>query len=281
VTTDIERDALLEPVLDTADDRDVPTGPLWLLRDSWTEGLRHLRAVPRSPELLIFATIQPIMFVTLFVYVFGGSIQVPGYANYKQYLLPGIFAQTVLFNSGFTGVGIADDLQKGLIERLRSLPMYPAAVLIGRTISDILRNVLTFTVMFAVALAVGFRVEGSVIEAIEATLLLFGFSYAFTWIQAYIGLSVKSVEAANSAGFIWMFPLTFVSSAFVDPARMPDWLEPVAKANPFTVATNACRALYNGRDPGHDPWIAGLWALGITLAFAYLSARRYSNAARR
>ena len=281
MTTEVEREGLVEPAVERADDRDVPSGPLWLLRDSWTEALRHMRAIPRSPELLIFATIQPIMFVTLFVYVFGGSIDVPGSTNYKQYLLPGIFAQTVLFNSGFTGVGIADDLQKGLIERLRSLPMYPAAVLIGRTISDILRNILTFTVMFAVALAVGFRVEGSVIEAILATLLLFGFSYAFTWIQALIGLSVKTVEAANSAGFIWMFPLTFVSSAFVDPDRMPSWLEPVADANPFTVATNACRALYNGRDPGNDAWVACLWALGITLVFAYLAARKYNNAARR
>jgi ABC-2 type transport system permease protein/oleandomycin transport system permease protein len=134
--------------------------------------------------------------------------------------------------------------------------------------------------MFAVALAVGFRVEGTVIDAILATLLLFGFSYAFTWIQAFIGLSVKSVEAANSAGFIWMFPLTFVSSAFVDTASMPSWLRPVADANPFTVATNACRALYNGRDPGNDPWIAGLWAIGITILFAILSARRFNNAAR-
>ena len=201
-----------------------------------------MRALPRNPEMLLFATIQPIMFVVLFVYVFGGSIDVPGYDNYKQYLLPGIFAQTVLFNSSFTAVGIADDLQKGFIDRLRSLPMYPAAVLIGRTISDVLRNVITFVVMFAVALMVGFRVEGTLAEAALATLLLFGFSYAFCWIQAWIGLSVKSVEAANSAGFVWMFPLTFVSSAFVDPDSMPDWLQPIAEANPFTIVTDATRA---------------------------------------
>ena len=213
-----------------------------MLRDSWTEALRHMRALPRNPEMLLFATIQPIMFVVLFVYVFGGAIDVPGYDNYKQYLLPGIFAQTVLFNSSFTAVGIADDLQKGFIDRLRSLPMYPAAVLIGRTISDVLRNVITFVVMFAVALMVGFRVEGTYAEAALATLLLFGFSYAFCWIQAWIGLSVKSVEAANSAGFIWMFPLTFVSSAFVDPESMPGWLQPIAEANPFTIVTDATRA---------------------------------------
>jgi ABC-2 type transport system permease protein len=278
VTTGVEPEALVDEATEAIEDREIPTGPQWLLRDSWTEALRHLRAIPRSPELLLFATIQPIMFVTLFVYVFGGSIDVPGYDNYKQYLLPGIFAQTVLFNSSFTGVGIADDLSKGLIERLRSLPMYSAAVLIGRTISDILRNLITFAVMFAVALAVGFRVEGTFFEAVGATLLLFGFSYAFCWIQAFIGLSVKTVEAANSAGFIWMFPLTFVSSAFVDPSSMPSWLEPVADANPFTVATNATRALYNGRDPGNDAWIAGLWAVGLTIVFAYLAARKFRNA---
>jgi ABC transporter DrrB family efflux protein len=281
MTTDTRPDADLELPPEPEVDREIPTGPAWLFRDSWTEALRHLRAIPRSPELLLFATIQPIMFVTLFVYVFGGSIDVPGYDNYKQYLLPGIFAQTVLFNSSFTGVGIADDLSKGLIERLRSLPMNPAAVLIGRTISDVLRNLITFAVMFAVALAVGFRVDGTALEAIGATLLLFGFSYAFCWIQAFIGLSVKTVEAANSAGFIWMFPLTFVSSAFVDTANMPSWLEPVADANPFTVATNATRALYNGRDPGNDVWIAGLWAIGLTIVFAFLAARKFSSAATR
>jgi ABC-2 type transport system permease protein len=281
MTTGVEPEVLVEPAAEAVDEHAVPTGPAWLLRDSWTEALRHMRAIPRSPELLLFATIQPIMFVTLFVYVFGGSIDVPGYSNYKQYLLPGIFAQTVLFNSSFTAVGIADDLSKGLIERLRSLPMYPSAVLIGRTISDILRNVITFIVMFAVALAVGFRVEGTFLDAVWATLLLFGFSYAFCWIQAFIGLSVNTVEAANSAGFIWMFPLTFVSSAFVDTASMPSWLEPVANANPFTVATNATRALYNGRDPGNDVWIAGLWAVGLTIVFALLAAHRYSSAARR
>jgi ABC-2 type transport system permease protein len=262
-------------------DHEVPSGPIWLLRDSWTEALRHLRALPRSPELLIFATIQPVMFVLLFVYVFGGSIEVPGYDDYNQFLLPGIFAQTVLFGSAFTGIGIAEDLSKGLIDRLRSLPMYQSAVLIGRTISDVVRNVITFAVMLVVAFAVGFRVEGSILEAVAATLLLLGFSYAFSWVQAYMGLSVGSVEAANSAGFIWMFPLTFVSSAFVDPENMPDWLEPIADGNPFTVVTNATRALYNGRDPGNDVWISLAWAVGITVVFALLSARKFASAAKR
>jgi ABC-2 type transport system permease protein len=254
---------------------DVPRGPVWLLKDSWTEAMRHLRAVPRNPELLIFATIQPIMFVVLFVYVFGGSVDVP--FDYKQYVIPGIFAQTVLFNSAFTGVGVADDLSKGIIDRLRSLPMYPAAVLIGRTLSDVVRNIITFAVMFTVAYGVGFRIQGSLGEAIVATLLMFFFSYAFSWIQAWIGLSVGSVEAANSAGFIWMFPLTFVSSAFVDPELMVGWLEPIARNNPFTILTNACRALYNGYDPGSDLWVAIAWALGITLVFAVIASRKFAR----
>jgi ABC transporter DrrB family efflux protein len=279
-TTDTAPEAIIEPG-ELRLTYDVPSGPVWLWRDSWTEALRHLRAVPRDPELLIFATVQPIMFVLLFTYVFGGSIEVPGYSSYTQYLMPGIFAQTVLFGSAFTGVGIAEDLSKGMIERLRSLPMYQPAVLIGRTLSDLLRNVFTFIVMFGVAYAVGFRIEGTLLEAVAATALLFFFSYAFTWIQAYIGLSVKSVEAANSAGFIWMFPLTFVSSAFVDTSSMPSWLATIADVNPFTIVTNATRALYNGRDPGNDVWLSIVWAVGITAVFGFLSARKFASAAAR
>ena len=221
------------------------------------------------------------MFVLLFTYVFGGAIVVEGYADYKQYLMPGIFSQTVLFGSTFTGVGLAEDLTKGIIDRLRSLPMYPAAVLIGRTMSDVARNALTFLVMLIVAYGVGFRIEGTLLEALFATFLLFAFSYAFSWVQALIGLSVGSVEAANSAGFIWMFPMTFVSSAFVDPQTMPGWLQPIADHNPFTIVTNACRALYNGKDAGSDPWVALAWAVGITVVFAWLAVRKFSESASR
>ena len=254
---------------------ELPDGPQWLFKDSWTEATRHLKAVPRNPELLIFATIQPIMFIVLFVYVFQGSVQVP--IDYVQYVIPGIFAQTVLFNSAFTGVGVADDLSKGIIDRLRSLPMHQGAVLIGRTLSDVVRNVVTFVVMLVVAFAVGFRFEGTLLAALAATGLMFIFSYAFSWIQALIGLSVGSVEAANSAGFIWMFPLTFVSSAFVDPENMTGWLQPIAEHNPFTILTDACRALYNGYDPGNDAWIALAWAVGITIVFAILATRKFAR----
>lgn len=258
----------------------VPTGPAWLFRDVWTEAGRHLIATKRNPDLLVFATIQPIMFVVLFVYVFGGAIQIPGYSSYQQFVVPGIFAQTIVFGSAFTGIGIAEDMQKGFIDRLRSLPMYPSAVLIGRTVSDLLRNTFTFFIMLIVGLIVGFRLEGGLGDAILATLLLLSFAFAFSWIQALIGLSVKSVEAANSAGFIWMFPMTFISSAFVDPSTMPGWLQPIADHNPFTIVTNAVRALYNGMDPGSDLWLSIAWAVGITVVFAALSFRKFTSASR-
>jgi ABC-2 type transport system permease protein/oleandomycin transport system permease protein len=259
--------------------REVPRGVVWMWRDSWTEAMRHLRAVPRNPDLLVFATIQPIMFVLLFNYVFGGSIDVPGYDSYTQFLIPGVFAQTVLFGSAFTGIGVAEDMTKGIIDRLRSLPMYQPAVLVGRTLSDICRNLFTFVVMFVVGYLIGFRIQGTVAAAVGATLLLIGFSYAFSWVQALIGLSVKSVEAANSAGFIWMFPLTFVSSAFVSTENMPSWLQTFADWNPFTKLTNASRALYNGTDPGADLWISIAWAVGITVVFATLASRKFSRTA--
>jgi ABC-2 type transport system permease protein/oleandomycin transport system permease protein len=246
--------------------------------DSWTEASRHLRILPRNIELLIFATIQPIMFVVLFVYVFGGSISVPGYENYTQFLIPGIFSQSLVFGSAFTGVGLAEDLSKGIIDRLRSLPMARSAVLIGRTVSDLVRNLITFTIMLLVSFwPIGFRFKGTIGEAIVATLLLLFFSYALSWVQALMGLSVGSVEAANSAGFIWMFPLTFVSSAFVDPNTLPDWLEPIAEWNPFTKVTNAARALYNGLPAGSDAWWSIAWSAGLIIVFAGLSIRKFNR----
>lgn len=248
----------------------------WALRDSWNEAVRHLRSIPRSPELLLFSTMQPVMFVLLFRYVFGGSIRIPG-MSYNQYLMPGIFAQTVVFGSSFTGIGLADDLQKGFIDRLRSLPISQPAVLVGRTISDMIRNTITFAVMLAVAFAIGFRFEGGIVRGILATLVLLAFAYSFSWIQALIGLSVGSVEAANSAGFLWMFPMTFLSSAFVSTDTMTPWLRRVADVNPFTIATNASRALYNGTDPKNYVWQALLWAAGITVVFAILAFRKFAR----
>jgi ABC-2 type transport system permease protein len=250
-------------------------GFTWMLRDWRNEASRHLRAMPRNPDILIFALMQPIMFVLLFKYVFGGSIQIPGFDKYDQYLMPGIFAQTVVFNSSFTGVGLAEDMSKGFVDRLRSLPIFQSAVIVGRTLSDFVRNCLTFLIMLGVAFALGFRFEGGLLRGIGATLLLLLFSYSFSWISALIGISVKSVEAANSAGFIWMFPLTFISSAFVSTGTMPGPLQAVADVNPFTIATNASRALYNGRDPGNDVWFMLAWAIGIIVVFSGLSLRKF------
>ena len=256
---------------------DAPGGVVWALRDSWNEATRHLRAVPRSPELLLFATLQPIMFVLLFNYVFGGSVNVGG--DYTQFLIPGVFAQTVVFGSAFTGIGIAEDLQKGFIDRLRSLPISQGAVLIGRTMSDMVRNVLTFLVMLGVSFLIGFRFEGGLAKGLLATALLLGFSYSFSWIQALIGLSVKSVEAANSAGFIWMFPLTFLSSAFVKPENMTSaWLRKVAEWNPFTIVTNAGRYLYSGKPVGDTVWQSVVFAIAITVVFSFLAVRKFKTA---
>ncbi|MET0420092.1 MAG: ABC transporter permease [Acidimicrobiia bacterium] len=256
---------------------DPPSGPVWLLRDTATEAKRHLKALPRNPELLVFAALQPIMFVILFVYVFGGAIDVPGYTNYKQFVIPGIFAQTVLFGSIYTGLGIAEDLSRGFIDRLRSLPMYSSAMLLGRSLSDLVRNALSFAIMLIVSFIVGFRFEGSLWGAAAATLLLFLFSYAFSWVQAYTGLVAGSAEAVNSIAFLWMFVAVFISSAFVDPQSMPSWLQPIAEHNPVSIVIDAARALYNGKPAGNDPWIALLWAVGITVAFATLSMRKYRS----
>lgn len=257
----------------------------WFFRDSINEARRHLIAIPRSPELLIFSSLQPIMFVLLFRYVYDGSIEVPG-MKYVQFLLPGIFAQTVVFGSAFTGIGIAEDMQKGFIDRLRTLPIVQPAILVGRTFSDLARNLLTFAVMLAVSFLVGFRWEGGLVKGLVATALLLGFSYSFSWIQALVGLSVSNVEAANSAGFIWMFPLTFVSSAFVPTENMPAALAWVAERNPFTIATNAARALYNGLPEYGGTSTSSLvlqsatWAIGITAVFGLASFLRFGRSSK-
>jgi ABC-2 type transport system permease protein len=265
-------------MIDVVGERNVaPSGIGAVLRDSSVEASRHLRVMTRNPEVMLFATLQPVMFLLLVVYVLGGAIQIPGYAEYDQFLIPGIFAQSVVFNSSFTSAGIADDMQKGFIDRLRSLPMSRSAVLIGRTLSDLVRNMFTFVALLLVSFAIGFRFDGSLLAAAAATGLLLLFAYSLSWIQAIVGLNVSSVEAANSAGFIWMFPFTFISSVYVDPALMPGWLQPVAINNPLTVVTNACRALYNGLPVGSDLWIAIAWSIGMTLAFGAFSIRQFAR----
>jgi ABC-2 type transport system permease protein len=253
------------------------TGLRTAMRDAWVEAGRHLRVMSRNPELIVFATLQPVMFLLLFVYIFGSAIEVPGFSDYVQFLVPGIFTQSMVFNSGYTALGLATDMEKGFVDRLRSLPMSRSAVLIGRTISDFVRNVATFIVMLLVAFAVGFRFDGSLLAALGASTLLLLFAYSLSWVQAIIGLNVKSAEAASSAGFTWMFPFTFISSAFVDPAQMPGWLRPIADNNPFTIVTNVSRALYNGLPVGRDLWVAVAWTIGFTAVLGWFAIRQFSR----
>jgi ABC-2 type transport system permease protein/oleandomycin transport system permease protein len=252
----------------------------WALADSWVLAKRNLVQIPRIPELLVFATIQPVMFVLLFRYVFGGAIRVTG-VSYVNYLMAGIFVQTVAFGSIATGIGLAEDLHRGIVDRFRSLPMSRSAVLTGRTIADLVRNMFVVLVMLIVGLLVGFRPQGSVLGWAAAAGILLLFSFAFSWIAATIGLMVRSVEAAQSGGFIWLFPLTFASSAFVQTSTMPSWLQAFADHQPITVVIDTVRALILGRAVGSEGWQAVAWCLGILVVFVPLSVSLYRRTAGR
>jgi ABC-2 type transport system permease protein/oleandomycin transport system permease protein len=248
----------------------------WTLADALVLAKRHLVQIPRIPEELIFATIQPIMFVLLFRYVFGGAIAITG-TTYVNYLMAGIFAQTVIFGATTTGVGLANDLQKGLVDRFRSLPMSKSAVLTGRTISDIIRNTFVVIVMWTVGLLVGFRPQGNVLSWFAAAAILVLTSFAFSWISATIGLAVRSVEAAQSAGFIWLFPLTFASSAFVPTSSMPGWLRVFAEHQPVSLIVNAVRGLLLNHPDASTIWQALAWCVGILIVFIPLSVWAYGR----
>jgi len=263
----------------TVEELERRTSPRWAVSDALVMTVRLLRQIPRIPELLIFATIQPIMFVVLFVYVFGGAINTPGFA-YVQFLLPGVFVQTVAFGGAATGIGLADDLQKGLVDRFRSLPMARSALLLGRTTSDVVRNGLSVAVMIAVGMVTGFRFHGSALAVVAGLALLLAFEFAFSWIGVLIGLSVKSVEAAQSGGFIWLFPLTFASSAFVPVASMPTWLRGFAEHSPVTVTVDALRGWFNGLPVGSSAWQALAWIVGILAVMVPLAVTRYRRMTR-
>ena len=258
---------------------------VWALLDAWVLAKRSIVQTVRVPDLLVFVTIQPVMFVLLFRYVFGGAIQVPG-GEYVNFLMPGIFVQTVAFGGVTTGIGLAEDMQRGLVDRFRSLPMSSSAVLTGRTIGDLARNLFTVLIMLAVGFAVGFRPHSTVTEVLLALLVLIGFSFAFSWISAVIGISVRSVEAAQQAGFIWLFPLTFASSAFVPVSTMPSWLQAFAKHNPVSVVSNSLRGLFHV-DPtlsaADTRWAliqTAAWIVGILLVFVPFSVARYRRTTR-
>ncbi|MFD9502103.1 ABC transporter permease [Streptomyces sp. NPDC060035] len=259
--------------------------------DSLVVAKRNLIRMARIPEMVIFGLIQPIMFVVLFTYVFGGSIKVGSTissADYKEFLMAGIFAQTVTFATAGAGAGIADDMHKGLIDRFRSLPMARGAVLTGRTLADLVQTALTLVVLAGVALIIGWRTHENIGKVLLGFLLLLLLGYAFSWIGALIGLVVRTPEAATSGGLIWLFPLTFISNAFVDANQMPTVLRHIAEWNPFSATVQACRELFGNLPPGFvtpDAWpmqhpilASVLWSVLIIVVFRTLAVRRYRSA---
>jgi ABC-2 type transport system permease protein len=238
---------------------------------------RNLLRLPRAPELLLAFTVQPIMFVLLFRYVFGGAINT-GSLSYANFLIPGIVVQTIAFGGFVTAIGLNEDVHKGLIDRFRSLPMARSAVLAGRTTSDIVTNALAMTVLVVTGLAIGFSFNNDVVHVLAGVALVLLFGYAFSWFFAFVGLLVSSPEAANSVGFIAVFPLTFISSAFVPTRSMPAPLRAFADVNPFTFVVNALRSLWLGLPPGHWVWGAFAWSVVILVVFAPLAVGRYRRA---
>ena len=246
-----------------------------VLSDTLVMTRRNLLHYVRVPSLVIFSTITPVMFVVLFAFVFGGAIKVPG-LSYVDFLMPGIFVQTIAFGSTQTGIGLAEDLSRSMVDRFRSLPMTRFAVLAGRILADTLRNILVVVLMTGVGLLVGFRFHNGLLPIVGGLGLLVLFAIAFSWISAVIGLSVGNVEAAQSAGFVWVFPLTFASSAFVPIFTMPGWLQAFAKANPVTIVVDAMRALFLGVGPAATLVLRSLaWIVAITVVFVPLAVRRY------
>jgi ABC transporter DrrB family efflux protein len=252
----------------------------YALADTLVLAKRSFLRIPRQPDLLVGFTVQPLMFVLLFVYVLGGAIVTPGF-DYVDFLVPGIIVQSMAFGGFVTALGLAEDLKKGLIDRFRSLPMSRAAVLTGRTLADVATNVMQLAVMLGVGLAVGFRFSTNALEVVAGIALSLLIGYAFSWVFAFIGLISSSPEASNAFGFIVIFPLTFVSSAFVPVDSMPGWLQPVAEHNPVTNMVDALRALFLGTPAGNAIWLSVLWCLGFIVVFGALSVWRYRRAVTR
>jgi ABC transporter DrrB family efflux protein len=237
---------------------------------------RNLRHFVRQPELLIFSTIQPVMFVLLFVYVFGGAVEgsLPTGVEYVDYLLPGIFVQSVTFRASMTAVGLSEDLKRGVIDRFRSMPMARSAVLLGRTAADLVRNILIIALMIVVGYVVGFRFQGGVSGALASIAVVAAFGFALSWIFAFVALTVRGAEAAQSAGFVVIFPLVFASSVFVPVSTMPDWLQGFAEASPVTLTADAARSYALTGEPMSLAATAA-WIGGLLAAFIPLSVWRY------
>jgi ABC transporter DrrB family efflux protein len=248
-----------------------------LVTDTLVIAERNLVRLPRAPELLLAFTVQPIMFVLLFRYVFGGAIKTPGF-SYANFLIPGIIVQNIAFGGFVTALGLNEDLHKGLIDRFRSLPMARPAVLAGRTLADVVTNGLSACILVLTGLAIGFSFHTGVLEVLGGFALLLLFGYAFSWVFAYVGMLVTSPEAANSVGFIVVFPLTFISSAFVPVASMPEPLKWFAEVNPFTVMVDAMRSLWLGIPAQNNVWGAFVWSVAIIAVFSPLAVSRYRRA---
>lgn len=256
-----------------------------VVSDSLTIAKRGVIKIRRVPDVLIFSTLSPIMFVLLFVYIFGAAIDVPG--GYRGFLIAGIFAQTVVFGASFTGAALAEDMQKGIIDRFRSLPMAPSAVLIGRTLSDVVINVVSLTVMSLTGLAVGWRIRGSFLDAVLAYVLLLLFAYAVSWIMAFVGLLVRTPEVFNNASFIVIFPLTFIGNTFVPSEKLPTVLRVIAEWNPVSAVTQASRDLFGNTSalspaptawPLRNPELATMiWIVVIIVIFVPLAVRQYKK----
>jgi len=246
----------------------------YLISDILVMTKRNLTHVMRLPQLIVFSTIQPVMFVLLFTYVFGGAIKT-GTVDYINYLLPGILVQTTVFGSMMTGIGLAADMAQGIIDRFRSLPMTRSSFLIGRTISDLVRNVFVVVLMILVGFLIGFRFEGGFFNGLAAVGMMLLFGFAFSWISAAIGMTVKNVETAQSAGFIWVFPLVFASSIFVPVETMSKGVRIFAEHNPVSYTANTVRALTMGTPVGTDIYYAFAWIIGIMVVFIPLAVNRY------
>jgi ABC-2 type transport system permease protein/oleandomycin transport system permease protein len=247
-------------------------------RDAYAVAVRNLIAYRRVPQLLVFSTIQPVIFVLMFRYVFGGAITLPGNTPYVDYLMPGIFVQTVVFGALAAAIGLASDMKSGLLERFRSLPMARSAVLAGRTIADLVRNVFVVVLMTVVGFAVGFRIHDGVIHFVAGMVLVLAFGYVMAWVFATVGLAVGDPETAQAAAFPVLAPLVFASSAFVPVSSMPSWLQVFARHQPVSVTVSAVRDLVLGTPATSDVLQALAWMAGILLVFAPLAVRRYRRA---
>jgi ABC transporter DrrB family efflux protein len=259
-----------------------------VLSDSLVVTWRNLKRIPRIPELAIFAILQSVMFVLLFAFVFGGAIPLPGGGNYREYLMPGIFAQTLTFAAATTAIGMVDDMAKGLIDRFRSLPMARSAFITGRTVSDVVYNAGILAVLMISGLAVGWAVRNGIGNFLLGVALALLFAYAMSWVGVWLGMLVPTVEVGQQVAFTAIFPLTFVSNAFVPLSSLPGWLQPFAEWNPVSAITAAMRELFGNPNPfagdgfpsQHPVLLTLIWTAVIIAIFAPLGIRRYKAASR-